>query len=258
MPATARAQIIDPSTLHVFNGTDPGTDPNPIGSSGALTITQQSNGNSPAGLNPVLLIIGIANDPSTNGNSFYTALGNNAITSVTYSSGGTASWQLGGSDTPFSGGPTGTWNTSTGFGGTMPTTNNEAYATLGIGQGVNNSNSFGNWQGGEVKFGTGVTANSFSLYVFTLTDTALLNDGDSISVQFAAGALPVGSYAIAYSFSGGKPYVTPFTEAGLETPGPPPSATPAPASAILAGLGGLGAGVGGMVRRFRRTRLVAA
>jgi hypothetical protein len=255
----SQAQLLDPSTLHVYNGTDFSTGPNPLGGTGALTIQQQSGG--APDLNPVLLIIGIPNDPSAGGNTFYSNVGNNAISSVTYSNGGTASWQLGGSN-PFVSGVH--WNAATGFAGTLNSSSGDAYSVIGVG-GANNSNSFGNWQAGETAgqdapfpptnpglFPAG-QPSSFSLYVFKLSDPNGFPAGGTISVQFAAGELPAGAYAIAYSESTTHLYDTPFTEAGLEQSGGHGNTNvgtaPAPPGVVLMGTGIALLGLFGWSRR---------
>jgi hypothetical protein len=245
-PAAALAQTTDPSTLQIGNPPAAG-DPNLIGNSGLVVINQNSGGGPSANLNPVLLIIGIANDSSTN---FFKSGSPNPISSVTYSSGGTASWQLGGKD-PY---PDGSWNATTGFGGIMNggKNHNEAYSIIGL-NGANSSNNFGNWSGADLT-ANGINVSSFNLYVFQLSDPNGLSDKGSISVQFAAGALPVGSFAIAFSetASGPSPYATPFTEAGLETNGSVSSVTPEPSSFVLAAIGVLG-GLA-FARYYRRGR----
>jgi len=222
MPATARAQLIDPSTLQI--GPQQGTtlDPVQIGGSQQVTVTNVSNG--AGNLNvPWLLILGIPNVTSTSAtitsvNNSPTSISPNGTSAIfTSSSTGSAYDQL----------P----NTSTG--------------------GTNNSNNFVNWSGAESSI-LNMTATSFLLVEYNVPVT--LSGGGTDTFQFAN--LPVGAFVIAYGIEGNHVYDTPFTEAGLETGQNHP--VPAPASAILAGLGGLGAGVGGVARRFRRTRLLAA
>jgi hypothetical protein len=279
-PSAAHAQLLDPATLHVYFGSDPGTDPNPLGGTGALTIGQVSGGQPAANLNPVLLIIGIPNDPSTGGNTYYGTGSPNPISSVSFSSGGTATAALGGTNIFGMG-----WNTSTGFGGTLAdkastdylgnaVNTDEAYTILLAGggnksNGVDNSNSWTNWATvgyGNVTPSPDITPTSFSLYVFTLTDTSGLSDKGTINVQFATGVgLPEGAYAIAFSNTmldgSGSPYANPFTEAGVEQPPAPPpgpggggGSTPAPPAFMMAGIGIL---LLGAFRFARRRRLVA-
>jgi hypothetical protein len=231
MPATARAQLIDPATLHTGGTTPAGADPvRLLNFDGFVTISQTSNGQNDAIDNPWLLIIGIANGSAT--------LSNSSITSVDGSS-NSSLWSLVGS----------------GAQATM-TTGQEAYKVLGLsGPGVDKSNSFNNWADADLAQ-NGITVTSFSLWEFQI-NTAI-PAGGHVDIQFANGALPNGTYVIAEgtNLASGHEFVSQFTNAGLTTNGN--HVVPAPASALLAGLGGLGAGVGGMVRRFRRTRLVAA
>jgi hypothetical protein len=252
----SRAQLLDPSTLHVFNGTDPGTGPNPLGGNGALTITEQSGGAKT--INPLLLIIGIPNDPThsggTAGSPFYGpgpagSPGTSPIQSVTTTV-GTATWQLGGP--PLSPGG-GVWNPSSGFGTLFNAANGsgmgqDVYTALGLQGEANASNNFGNWVAGETAgqdspfpptnpgVFSGIT--SFSLYVFELTFSNGFSGGQSATVQFATGELPVGAYAVAYGVdSNAKAFSTPFTEAGVEQSGPNNNITPAPPSVVLLGIG---------------------
>ncbi len=192
MPATAPADFLDPSTLQIGGSLPPaGNDPNLIGNSGLVNIFQ-NQGSTGDLLTPFLLIIGIAND-TTGGHFFGTT---DPITSVTarnpYTNGTSSpgSSQLGGTNLYG-----GTWNTTTGFAGTM-SSGGEAYSTLGAFQGpYDKSNNFGNWSGADSSTNS-ITATNFGIYVFEI-DAPLAAKG-VVSVQFAPGTLPEGSYAIAY------------------------------------------------------------
>jgi hypothetical protein len=250
--STASAQIVDPATLQVSGSSSQGTDPVQIGSNGTVIVTQNSNGQQAANLNPILLIVGVAND------STGTALSTSSITSVTYSSGGTATWALGGT---IFGGTFSSTGTSAIMTAKSKTNTGEVYSQLGLGTSVDNSNNFANWSSADLAI-NGITASNFGLYVFVLNDTAALPDKGTINVQFgttASPTLPAGSYVVAYSNTdsagGGTPFATPFTQAGLETSFSLPSGSssiatvPAPAAIVLWAVGGGLASVGLLIKR---------
>ena len=215
-----------PGDLYVFHTASSGTTlqlPSPVSQPG------------------LLLLLGIPND-STNG-SFFTS---NPITS---GNGSLSTHDLFG----------GTWNTTThpGYAGLMTKTGDEAYTMAGIGDKANNSNSFQNWQAADQNAlvngnPLGVTANNFGLYVFEIDPATLNGTTQSVKISFASGSLPLGTFIIAYGqeagttdkkgkFHPGAIFDTPFTQAGLTTGDQPfVSGVPAPPSAVLLGLGGLG------------------
>jgi hypothetical protein len=143
----------------------------------------------------------------------------------------------------------GTWNTTTGFAGTM-VAGGEAYSTLkGLQGPYDKSNSFTNWSAADSSINH-ITATSFGIYVFEIYAT--LGANGNVALQFAPGELPLGTYAIAYGWTpanGGKDtqiYDTPFTEAGLTT-----LTAPEPSTFALAFTGAVGLGLVGL-RRLRR------
>jgi hypothetical protein len=245
LPASARAQFLDPSTLHISSANSAGSDPvQLLGNPQTITVTQVQNGAADLA-NPWLLIVGVANDTAA-GKAF-----NGVTLSVSSSSGGAASGALGGSNLYG-----GNWNLTgkpSGFAGLM--TSSDAYTLIGGDlAGSNNSNSFTNWAGADSII-NGITAQNFGLYVFEINAT--LAAQGSVSITFnGGGGLPVGAYVIGFGEDSKHIYSTPFTEAGLETGNK--VLTPAPPSAILAGLGGLGIGLSGLFKRYRRAGVIAA
>jgi hypothetical protein len=259
---TASAQApLDPSTLHVAGSSSQGTDPVQIGNNGTVIISEQSNGMQASNLNPVLLIVGVAND------STGTALSTSSITSVTNSAGGTTSWALGGIvfGQTFSTSGASKFMTGPGNG------NTDVYSTLGLSGEANHSNNFSNWSSFD-KTINGITVNNtpgFGLYVFVLNVSSDLVDQGSLTVQFGTTAmptLPAGSYVVAWSNTAsdgnGTTFDTPFTHAGLETTFSLPTAStsastttlstgvvPAPAAIVLWAIGGGLASVGVMIKR---------
>jgi hypothetical protein len=130
------------------------------------------------------------------------------------------------------------------------TSGQEAYSQLSLDAGTNNSNSFTNWSGAELSI-LNITATSFGLFEFSIPAT--LSGGGTDTFQFSN--LPVGTFVIAYGQTSTHIYDTPFTEAGLETGSN--QQLPAPPSAVLLGLGGLGF-IGFVARpRFRRKAVAA-
>jgi hypothetical protein len=137
---------------------------------------------------------------------------------------------------------------NTGFFGAMTNTKGaEAYSFLNL-SGANNSNSFTNWAGADLSINS-ITATSFGMYVFALTSSATLDANGLINILFNSGALPLGTFAIAYGCTtalanpctGGDVFSTPFTEAGLTTTGR--QSTPEPSSLFLFGVGILALGL---------------
>jgi hypothetical protein len=265
-PTSGRADFEDPSTLHI-GGSVPttGGDPNQIGSSGLVNVYQNSTGAENL-TSPWLLILGVANDST--GGHFFDSLGAFSVTSYNpYNNptGVAGSGTLGGANL-FAG----NWNATTGFAGLMTASSRQdAYGTASLFQGnPNNSNSFGNWATGGPNGGdlgvNNINATNFGIYVFEIT--APLNANGNVAIQFASGKIPLGTYAIAYGLgpvnsspNGKTPvYDTPFTEAGLTTDDfNHHVVTPAPSSALLLGLGGLGlVGFVGL-RRWRQATAAA-
>ena len=121
------------------------------------------------------------------------------------------------------------------------TSGEDVYSLLGLGgSGVDKSNSFTNWAGGDAAV-MGITANNFSIYVFTVDLTGAtggFGGNDLINVYISN--MPNGTFVVGYGEASGKAYVNPFTEAGfIDTP---PVSAPEPASLLLLGTGLLAAG----------------
>lgn len=244
----APAAILDPATLHIGTGygtpcaTGCGGDPNSI-TGNRISIYDNGNGQ-PVLLNPVLLIMGVPDTlpvpdiapPGSGGSVTYYPLGGG-------SSSGTAT--LGGTNYFLNGAPTLTtgWDTTTGLakrnGGVWNSSAFNVYTFLNLVMPSGNPNaqtseSYTNWTGA-----TGLT--SWRIFVYELTSgTPLTPDtlagGGLIDITFSS-PLALGTFFVAYGcnqlkngatdangnpceLSGGDPFTTPFTEAGLVVPEP--------------------------------------
>lgn len=212
-----RTASADPSTLQVGGNSATGTDPVRIDDSGLVTINEIKGAS--VTFSSFQLILGIPDPQSQN-----LSLGNSSILSVSSTSPGATSWSF-------------ESNTNAVMTPSDTGKNQDAYSLLGL-TSPNSSNNATNWFGAEQTYNN-FTPSTFGLYVFDIT--ANLSAKGTISIQFSS--LPVGTYAIVLSQgSDGKYFGTPFTEAGLTTPGGshPFIQTPAPPSVLLLGFGGFG------------------
>ena len=181
-----------------------------------FTLDQASGPSTAVLTNPVLLMIGVPN-----------VAGTFSAPTVTLSVG---TGVLGGTA------PTGlTWNSTTGFAGTMtaggPIT--DAYQAVGLSDPAStagNSESFANWSAADSAV-LGLTATNFGVYVYELSNTGLLGHPSTDNVTFGS-TLPTGTFVVAYGCSssgwptttcgsGGTIYSTPFTQSGLAVPESP-------------------------------------
>ena len=112
-------------------------------------------------------------------------------------------------------------------------TSSNIYTFLNLAEPTNNSNSFTNLQAAELAV-NGTVATSFGIHVFAIkNDAAVANQqilaGHGLAnITFNSGALPAGTFAMAYGFKGnfaageGRVFSTPFTHSGLtRVPEPP-------------------------------------
>ncbi len=222
MGATAWAGAV----LHIGNPPNAGTylfggEVLPIS---ATTTGVLENGNGQPTLNdPLLLILGVANDAGF------------AAPSLTWTStlGTSGTGDLGGTATYYGG----SWNINTGFAGSFTSSvlhpPPDVYNFIGLDPSGNGSNNFGNWHDADLAV-NGIDADFFGIYVYALYGANVISGGETVTVTFGS-AIPDGTFVVAYGQdSKGNAYSTPFTEAGLTTQVPEPGAV------LLLGTGLLG------------------
>ena len=251
--------FLDPATLHIGPGagtpcaTGCAGDPNLVGTS-QIDIYQNTAG-APALSSPLLLILGVPNDPTNlfgstvpiNGVTWYNPYsgypGDGVGGSAAFASAGTY-----GLKTPVSNGFFGDFDSSS---------KGDVYSFLNL-PADTNSNNWTNWSG-SVASKNNITASNFGVYVFALTGSQLDANG-LVDVTFL-NALPDGTMFVGFgenstttetcktknhvttctSTTTTTVYDTPFTEAGDG------HTVPEPGSLMLVGTGLLS--MAGAVRR---------
>ena len=112
---------------------------------------------------------------------------------------------------------------------------------------ANNSNSITNLNGAE-QLHNGFTPSGYDIYVFEAESASF---GANDLLNFTS-SLPTGTFAFGFGEDAtGKPFASPFTEAGLDTGNGGQVSVPEPATLALLGTALLGFGV--LRRRQRRS-----
>lgn len=241
----------DPATLHIGGGFgDPcaagcGGHPNLLPSY-ALGPTHigvyQNQGGANTLRQPLLLVLAVANTTNP------TLFSNASITNVTlynnynpattgYTSSSTGTWSYGYSGSIYN------WSGAA-YNGAWTASSPELYSFLNFRGPTENSNNFGNVSGAVLN-DLGITATKFGVYVFAIN--ASLSAKGLLDIEFATGALPEGTFIIAY---GQTPvlnkkvmiYDTPITEAGLTK-----EKVAEPGTLVMLGMGALA-----LLRRRRK------
>ncbi len=253
---------LDPATLHV--GTGAGTscaqgcagDPNQVG--GTQVSIYQNSAGAPTLASPILVIVGIPNDPT---NLFGST---NPIGGVTWYNpySGYPGNAVAGTSAFASAGTFGLINpVSNGFFGDFTSSSSgDIYSFLGL-PADTNSNNWTNWASAASSI-NGITASNFGIYVFAITGSTLSENG-LVNLTFT-GQLPSGTTIVAFgenitetttcktkrgvttctTTTTHQVYDTPFTEAGDV------KSVPEPGTITLFGTGLLS--IAGMIRRRRK------
>ena len=211
---------------------------NEVNAFGPNSLTMYGNGGKWTALTPFYLILGMPNTSTNTYGANYT------LPNVTLSSPATPCPTTGvGTPAP----PISNCYQKLGYEGTygpsFSKTPNDVYNFLHlttVGPTGSASESLTNWQTWD-KAVNGITANSFSIYLYLLWAN-LGGHGTSLTVNFTNASIPKGTFAVGFACgapscsSSPNPYTTPFTEAGLQTSQTPPVQTPEPTSVMELGL----------------------
>ena len=245
--APVSAQIIDPSTLHI--GTGQGTscaqgcagEPNLLGGASTFDLYQTSGGGGSPLNQPVLLILaqphgttaGTVGGTAQLFSSFSAGTSTSVTVTSTLDAFGLGGYTQGSEDTTL-----------------------EIYSFLSaqasdsadqaLFAAANNSNNITNLNGAE-QLDNGFTPSGYDIYVFE-AETAGFGANDLLNFT---SSLPKGTFAFGFGEDAtGKPFASPFTEAGLDTGNGGQVSVPEPATLALLGTALLGFGV---LRRRQRS-----
>lgn len=236
------------STLHIGAGVGSscpiggcfvfGTEVNGVGSGDTVSIYENSQ-NQPVSAStnkPLLLILAIPNQTTNyfSSNPIANVTFYNSYPSLTPTAAGSASFATAGKF-----GLSGPGPVVDSFFGSM--TSGNIYDFLTLQPPTNNSASFTNFKAAELAVNN-IVATSFGIHVFAIKNnaTGVLAGKGLANITFNSGALPAGTFALAYGQKGGTVFSTAFTNSGLTAGGGTPTPEPAVLSLFALALTGAG------------------